>query len=109
MNALYLAVAILCEIVGTTALKSTHGFTRLLPSLVTVAAYALAFYFLSLPLRSMPVGIIYAIWSGAGIVILALVDLFWFRTSIDAAGFVGIALILAGVLVINLFSQTVSH
>ncbi|MEF2551735.1 multidrug efflux SMR transporter [Aurantimonas sp. A2-1-M11] len=109
MNALYLGIAILCEIVGTTALKSTMGFTRLLPSLVTVVSYVLAFYFLSLPLRTMPVGIIYAIWSGTGIVLLALIDLFWFRIAIDLPGFLGLALIVAGVLVINLYSQSLGH
>ncbi|MBO0905344.1 DMT family transporter [Jiella sonneratiae] len=109
MNAIYLGIAIVCEIVGTTALKSTQGFTRLAPAVVTVLAYVLAFYFLALPLRSLPVGIVYAIWSGTGIVILALIDLVWFRQPIDPAGLVGMALILAGVLVINLFSQSVGH
>ena len=109
MNALYLGIAILCEIVGTTALKSTDGFTRLAPSLVTVATYVLAFYFLSLPLRTMPVGIVYAIWSGCGIALLAMIDLFWFRVQIDYAGFLGLGLIVAGVLVINLFSSTLGH
>lgn len=109
MTAVYLAVAIVSEIIATTALKSTAGFTRLLPSLVTVAGYVVAFYFLSLPLRTMPVGIVYAIWSGSGIVILALVDLIWFRTPIDPAGLVGVAMILGGVLVINLLSQSVGH
>ncbi|MDY8110000.1 multidrug efflux SMR transporter [Fulvimarina sp. 2208YS6-2-32] len=109
MTYLYLFIAILSEIVGTTALKMTDGFTRLGPSIVTVLAYGVAFYCLSLPLRSLPVGIVYAIWSGTGIVLLALIDLFWFRTSIDLAGFLGLALILAGVVVINLFSHTVSH
>ena len=75
MNYVFLSVAIVFEVIATTALKQTEGFTRLLPSLVTVGGYALAFYFLSLPLRTMPVGIIYAIWSGAGIVILALARL----------------------------------
>ncbi|MCQ8781108.1 DMT family transporter [Mangrovibrevibacter kandeliae] len=109
MNAIILLVAILCEIVGTTALKSSAGFTRLTPSLLTVVAYALAFYFLAQPLRTMPVGLVYAIWSGAGIVILATIDRLWFRQPIDAAGLVGIGLILAGVLVINLLSRSVGH
>ncbi|MEX6505592.1 multidrug efflux SMR transporter [Jiella sp. M17.18] len=109
MNALYLGIAILCEILGTTALKSTAGFTRLGPAIVTVIAYIFAFYFLALPLRTLPVGIVYAIWSGTGIVILALVDLFWFRQPIDPAGLAGIGLILAGVLVINLLSHNVGH
>ncbi|MBO0661863.1 multidrug efflux SMR transporter [Jiella sp. MQZ9-1] len=109
MNALYLAIAIVCEILGTSALKSAAGFTRLAPSLMTVAFYAFAFYFLSLPLRTMPVGIVYAIWSGCGVVLLALIDVFWFKLEIDAAGYAGLALIVAGVLVINLFSSTVGH
>ena len=109
MNALYLGIAILCEIVGTTALKATEGFTRLAPSLVTVATYVLAFYFLSLPLRTMPVGIVYAIWSGTGIVLLSLIDIFWFRVTLDLPALLGLALIVGGVLVINLFSQSLGH
>nr|WP_084411556.1 multidrug efflux SMR transporter [Fulvimarina manganoxydans] len=109
MTYVYLLIAIACEIVGTTALKTTEGFTRLAPSIVTIIAYGFAFYFLSLPLKTMPVGIVYAIWSGTGIVLLALIDLVWFRTSIDLPGLIGIALILAGVLVINLISHSVSH
>tara|TARA_R110002020_G_scaffold129573_5_gene290051 strand:+ start:931 stop:1260 length:330 start_codon:yes stop_codon:yes gene_type:complete len=109
MNAVYLGVAIVCEILGTTALKTSMGFTRLWPSLTTVLFYAFAFYFLSLPLRTMPVGIVYAIWSGCGIALLAMIDLFWFRVQIDFAGFLGLGLIVAGVLVINLFSSTVGH
>ncbi|MCK5934193.1 MAG: multidrug efflux SMR transporter [Fulvimarina manganoxydans] len=109
MTYVYLLIAIACEIVGTTALKTTEGFTRLAPSVVTIIAYGFAFYFLSLPLKTMPVGIVYAIWSGTGIVLLALIDLVWFRTSIDLPGLIGIALILAGVLVINLISHSVSH
>ncbi|MCQ0987630.1 DMT family transporter [Jiella marina] len=109
MNALFLGVAIVFEIVGTSALKASDGFTRLWPSLMTVLFYACAFYFLSLPLRTMPVGIVYAIWSGCGIALLAMIDLFWFRIHIDFAGFLGLALIVGGVLVINLFSSTVGH
>nr|WP_280890342.1 multidrug efflux SMR transporter [Jiella mangrovi] len=109
MNAIYLGVAIVCEVIGTSALKSADGFTRLWPSLLTLVFYAFAFYFLSLPLRSMPVGIVYAIWSGCGIALLAMIDLFWFRVHIDAAGFLGLGLIVAGVLVINLFSSTLGH
>lgn len=109
MNAVYLGIAIVCEIIGTSALKASDGFTRLAPSLVTVLFYAFAFYFLSLPLRTMPVGIVYAIWSGCGIAMLAMIDLFWFRTQLDAAAFLGLGLIVAGVLVINLFSSSVGH
>lgn len=109
MNAVYLGIAIVCEIIGTSALKSSMGFTRLWPSLLTILFYALAFYLLSLPLRTMPVGIVYAIWSGCGIALLAMIDLFWFRVHIDFAGFLGLGLIVAGVLVINLFSSTLGH
>ncbi len=109
MNAVYLGVAIVCEIIGTSALKASDGFTRLAPSLVTVLFYAFAFYFLSLPLRTMPVGIVYAIWSGCGIAMLAMTDLFWVRTPLYAAAFLGIGLIGAGVLIINRFSSSVGH
>ena len=97
------------EVVATTALKQTHGFTRLVPSLISIGGYALAFYFLSLPLRVMPVGVIYAIWSGAGILFLSLIGWGWFRQALDLPALAGMGLILAGVLVINLFSKTIVH
>jgi small multidrug resistance pump len=106
---LYLAVAILFEVIATSALKATDGFTRLGPSLVTLVGYACAFYFLALTLRTMPVGIVYAVWSGAGIVLIAAIGWLWFRQQIDAPGLIGIGLILAGVMVVNLFSKTVGH
>ncbi len=109
LNALYLAVAILFEVIATSALKATDGFTRLGPSLVTLVGYACAFYFLALTLRTMPVGIVYAVWSGAGIVLIAAIGWLWFRQQIDAPGLIGIGLILAGVMVVNLFSKTVGH
>ena len=109
MNYVFLSVAIVFEVIATTALKQTEGFTRLLPSLVTVTGYAFAFYFLSLPLRALPVGIIYAIWSGVGIVLITAIGWIWFRQVLDPAAMIGIALIIAGVLVINLFSDTLAH
>ena len=109
MNYLYLTIAIVFEVVGTTALKQSDGFTKLLPSLVTVTGYALAFYFLSLPLRVLPVGIVYAIWSGVGIVLITLIGWFWFRQSLDLPALVGIAFIIAGVMIVNLFSKTLAH
>lgn len=109
LNHLYLAVAILFKVVATSALKATDGFTRLGPSLVTLIGYACAFYFLSLTLRSMPIGIVYAVWSGAGIALIAAIGWLWFRQEIDLPGLVGIGLILAGVIVVNLFSRTVGH
>jgi len=104
-----LAVAIAFEVVATSALKETQGFTRLVPSLIAIVGYGLAFYFLSLTLKVLPVGVMYAIWSGAGIVLVAIIGWLLFRQALDGPALIGIALILAGVLIINLFSQTVSH
>lgn len=109
MNYVFLALAIVFEVIATSALKQSDGFTRLVPSLVTVAGYALAFYFLSLPLRALPVGVIYAIWSGAGIVLITAIGWLFFRQTLDAAALAGLALIVTGVLVINLFSDSLSQ
>ena len=94
---LFLVVAIVFEVMATTALKETHGFTRPLPSLATASGYALAFYFLSLPLRSMPVGVVYAIWCGAGIVLITAIGWIWFRQALDLPGAGRHGLHLAGV------------
>ncbi|MBO6538632.1 MAG: multidrug efflux SMR transporter [Rhizobiaceae bacterium] len=109
MNYLYLGIAILFEVVATTALKQTDGFTRLVPSLLAVTGYAFAFYFLSLPMRTLPVGIIYALWSGIGMVFIAGIGWVLFHQSLDLAAIVGIALIISGVVVLNLFSKTLVH
>lgn len=106
---IYLIVAILFEVFATTMLKETQGFTRLWPSLLTAAGYAFAFYFLSLTLRVMPVGVVYAIWSGAGILFITLIGWIYFRQALDLPALIGIGFILAGVLIVNLFSNTVSH
>jgi small multidrug resistance pump len=103
-----LAVAIVCEVIATAALKSADGFTRLWPSLLVIAGYALAFYALSIALRTIPVGVAYAIWSGVGIVGIALIGRVVFGQVLDAPALVGIGLILAGVLVLNLFSASVT-
>lgn len=105
----YLFIAIVAEVFATSALKASEAFTKLYPSIAVVVGYACAFYFLSLTLRTMPLGIAYAIWSGVGIVLIALIGLCWFRQSLDFAAIAGILLILVGVAVINLFSKTVSH
>ena len=105
----YLSIAIVFEVVATSALKLADGFTRPLPSLVSVLGYVLAFYFLSLPLRTMPVGIVYALWSGAGIVLITAIGWLWFRQTLDLPALAGMGFILAGVLIINLFSKTVAH
>jgi small multidrug resistance pump len=97
------------ETIGTSALQASEQFTRTRPLLLTIACYAATFYFLSMALRGMPVGVAYAIWSGLGIVLIALIGLIWFGQKLDAAALVGLGLILAGVAVINLFSNTVTH
>jgi small multidrug resistance pump len=103
---IYLGIAIVAEVIGTSALKSAEGFTQLIPSVVVVVSYAIAFYLLSLTLRSIPVGVVYAVWSGVGIVLLALIGAFFFKQKLDMPAIIGVSLILAGVLVINLFSHT---
>ena len=109
LNYVYLIVAVIFEVIATTALKQTEGFTRLVPSLVSIGGYALAFYFLSLPLRTMPVGVVYAIWCGAGIVLITAIGWVWFRQALDLPALAGMGLIMAGVIVINLWSKTVVH
>lgn len=106
---LILAAAILAEVIATTALSRSESFTRLGPSLIAVLGYAVAFWLLSFPLRVMPTGVVYAIWSGLGIVLIASVA--WLRHGqrLDAPAVVGMGLILAGVVVVNLFSRTVGH
>lgn len=106
---IYLTIAIVGEVIGTTALKATEGFTRLGPSIATVAAYGTAFFFLGLTLKTIPVGIAYAIWAGAGIVLIALIGLIAFGQTLDWAAIIGIGLILAGVIIINTLSGSVSH
>ena len=106
---IYLGIAIVSEVIGTSALNASQGFTRLLPSLIVAIGYACAFYFLSLTLRTIPVAIAYAIWSGVGIVLIALIGVFWFRQPLDIPAVIGMALIVAGVIVLNGFSRSVVH
>lgn len=106
---LYLALAICAEVCGTLALKSSDGFSRPWPSVAVALCYAVAFYLLAVTLRTMPVGIAYAIWSGMGIVLISGCSWLIFRQSLDAAALVGMALIIAGVLTINLGSRTTLH
>ena len=105
----YLAVAILSEVIATSFLKASDSFTRLWPSLATVVGYGVSFYFLSLTLRAIPTGIAYAIWSGVGIVLISLLGWFWFGQRLDGPAVAGMGLIVAGVLVINVFSKSVAH
>lgn len=109
MHWLYLLGAILSEIVATSALKAADGFTRPVPTAITVAGYVVAFFCLSIALRTIPMGIAYALWSGIGIVAISLVGLILYRQALDWGALAGIALILAGTLVINLFSRAGVH
>jgi small multidrug resistance pump len=106
---LWLAIAIVAEVIGTSALRASAGFTRLAPSLVVVGGYGVAFYCLSLTLKSMPVGIVYAIGSGGGIVLITLVAIVLYRQVPDVGAVIGLSLIVAGVVVLNLFSGMQAH
>ncbi|MHB9135095.1 MAG: DMT family transporter [Acidithiobacillus ferrooxidans] len=105
MHWLYLAIAIVSEVVATSALKAANGFTRWGPSLLVVAGYASAFYFLSLALRTIQLGVAYAIWSGVGVALIILVGWVVYRQPLNVALFIGIALIVAGVIVLHIFSK----
>ncbi len=109
MHWVYLFIAIAAEVVGTTALKPSEGFTKPGPSAVVVVGYLLAFYFLSRTLGTIPVGIAYAVWSGVGIVLISLIGWLVFKQALDAAALLGIGLIIAGVMVINLCSKSAVH
>lgn len=109
MQWLYLAIAIVGEVVGTTALKASDGLTRPGPVAVTVVGFAVALVFLGLTLKTMPVGVAYAIWSGTGVVLIALIGFALFGQELDRWALIGMALILAGVMVINLLSESVEH
>jgi small multidrug resistance pump len=106
---LWLVIAIVAEVIGTSALRASEGFTRLAPALVVVAGYGLAFYCLSMTLKSMPVGIVYAIWSGVGIVLITLVAMVLYRQVPDLPAVAGLSLIVAGVVVLNVFSNMQAH
>lgn len=109
MHFLYLSIAIVAEVAATTALKASDSFTRPVPLLIMAAGYTIAFYFLALTLTAIPVGVAYAIWSGLGIVLISAIGLLLFRQTLDGPALVGIALIVAGVAVINIFSKTATH
>ena len=108
-NWLFLATAIISEVIATSALKSSEGFTRLVPSFIVVAGYAAAFYFLSLTLKSIPVGIAYAVWSGLGIVLVTAIAWVLHGQKLDMWGFVGVGFIISGVAVLNLLSKASVH
>lgn len=109
MNWIYLAIAIVSEVIATSALKATDGFSRFWPSLIVVAGYAAAFYFLSLTLRTIPLGIAYAVWSGVGVALVSIFGWIFYHQTLSTGALVGIALIVAGVVVLNLYSTSGGH
>lgn len=109
MSYLLLALAIIAEVVATTSLKASAGFSRLLPSMIVVAGYGFSFYALSLVLKSLPVGITYAIWAGLGIVLVTLIGIVFYGERPDLPAYLGMGLIIAGVAVIQLFSRISAH
>ena len=102
---LHLSIAIMAEVIATSFLKTSEGFTRLWPSLIVIAGYGIAFFFLSLTLRAIPVGVAYAVWSGVGVTLVTLAAWLWFGQKLDLPAFIGIALIVLGVIVLKVFSR----
>lgn len=106
---IYLLLAVIAEVIATSALKPAMGFTKLLPSVIVVTGYATAFYLLSIIFQTLPVGITYAIWSGLGIVLVTLIGVLMFKQIPDLPAILGMVLIIAGVVVIQVFSKTMTH
>lgn len=106
---LILILAVAAETIGTSALQASQQFSKLLPSVLVVIAYGTSFWLLSLTLKTLPVGVVYALWSGLGIVLIAIIGYLVFGQKLDWPAVLGIAMILAGILVINLFSKTAGH
>ncbi|WP_408306817.1 MULTISPECIES: DMT family transporter [Paraburkholderia] len=104
-----LAIAIVAEVIATSAMRASEGFSRLVPATVVVIGYGIAFYCLSLTLKTIPVGIVYAVWSGAGIVLITLVAVVMYRQVPDVPAIIGLGLIVAGVAVLNMFSKMQAH
>ena len=109
MPYLYLAIAVAFETIGTSAMQASQQFTRLWPSVLVVVGYAISFYFMALTLRLMPVGIVYALWSGLGIILIALIGYAVFGQKLDLPAIAGLGLIIAGIVVIQLFSNATAH
>lgn len=109
MKFLYLAIAIIAEVFATSALKASEQFSKPIPSIIVVVGYLVAFYFLSLTLKTIPVGIAYALWSGVGIVLVSGAGYFLYKQTLDLPALLGIGLIIIGVIVINVFSKSAAH
>ena len=106
---LALAIAICGEVIATSALKASNEFTLLIPSIIVVVGYGTAFYFMAISMRVLPVGIMYAIWSGMGIVLVSIIGWLVYKQTLDLPSMIGMRLIIAGVILINLFSKSVGH
>jgi small multidrug resistance pump len=109
MDYLYLVGAIVAEVIATSALKSSQGFSKLIPSIIVVVGYSVSFYFLAIVLKTIPIGVAYAVWSGIGIALISLIGFIAFKQTLDLGAIIGIGLIIAGVAVMNLFSSSLSH
>lgn len=109
MNWLYLALAIVAEVIATSNLQSSMGFTKLVPGMIAIIGYIISFYFLSLALKQIPIGIAYAIWSGVGVVALACIGYFFYKQALDIAAMIGLGFIILGIVIINVFSKSVGH
>ena len=109
MKYLFLTLAIIFEVVGSSFIKASDGFTKWFPTTIVAVAYLLCFYFLSLALKTIPLGIAYAIWGGMGIVLTAIISVLVFKQKLDIPAIIGIVLIVAGVIVMNFFSKTATH
>ena len=110
MQWLVLFLAIIGEVIGTSALKASDGFTKIVPSIIVVAGYAVAFFFLSLTLKdNINIGVVYAIWSGVGVSLISVIGYLYYKQSLDIPALLGIALIIIGVMIINLYSKSVMH
>ncbi|CAM4061680.1 MULTISPECIES: SMR family transporter [Rahnella] len=106
---LLLGLAIVAEVIATSSLKSSEGFTRLWPSVVTLLGYTIAIFLLSLTLKTLPTGIAYAIWSGVGIVLVSAIGWYGYGQKLDTPAIIGLGLIIAGVIVVNVFSKSIAH
>ena len=110
MQWLFLFLAIMREVIGTSALKASDGFTKIVPSIIVIAGYAIAFFFLSLTLKgNINIGVVYAIWSGVGVSLISVIGYLYYKQTLDIPAVLGIALIIIGVMIINLYSKSVMH
>jgi small multidrug resistance pump len=109
MGYVYLSMAIIAEVIATSALKGSEQFSKFIPSTIVIVGYGVSFYFFSLVLKTIPLGVAYAIWAGMGIVLVAIIAAIIFKQIPDLPAIIGMVLIISGVVVINVFSKTVGH